>query len=102
MKSYLDRYGVTEEALLTLSVTVFLFSSATVPAASETILDQHKGEVNILRSLDASRKLLKGDILKLLPWSLIASSIEDALPIAVLRIAQGYDLLQALSHTVTI
>jgi len=26
MRSYLDRYGVAKESLLTLSVTVFLFS----------------------------------------------------------------------------
>jgi len=103
MKSYLDRYGVTRESLLTLSAMVFLFSSATVAAASKTIIAQHEGEINVLRSLGASRKLLKGDMLaRLLPWSLIASSIGAALAVAVLKVIQGYGLLQVVSHTVSI
>jgi len=103
MKSYLDRYGVTRESLLTLSAIVFLFSSATVAAASKTIIAQHEGEINVLRSLGASRKLLKGDMLaRLLPWSLIASSIGAALAVAVLKVIQGYGLLQVVSHTVSI
>jgi predicted lysophospholipase L1 biosynthesis ABC-type transport system permease subunit len=103
MKSYLDRYGVTRESLLTLSATVFLFSSTTVAAASKTIIAQHEGEINVLRSLGASRKLLKGDMLaRLLPWSLIASSIGAALAVAVLKVIQGYGLLQVVSHTVSI
>jgi ABC-type lipoprotein release transport system permease subunit len=102
MKSYLDRYGVTRESLLTLSVMVFLFSSATVAVTSKTIITQHKGEINVLRSLGASKKLLKRDVLiKLLPWTLIASSIGVTLAIVALTAIQAYGYLQVLSHSIT-
>jgi len=101
MRSYLDRYGVTREALLILSVMVFLFSTVSVTIASKTIITQHKGEINVLRSVGASKKLLKRDILiKLLPWSLIASSTGVVLAIIVLTVIQGCGYLKVLSHAV--
>jgi len=103
MKGYMDRYGVTRESLLILSVTTFLFSSATVALAYKTILTQHRGEISVLRSLGASRKLLKRDLtIKLLPWLLIASSLGVFLAIAILSAIQGFGFLQVLSHTLTI
>jgi predicted lysophospholipase L1 biosynthesis ABC-type transport system permease subunit len=101
MKSYMERYGVTEEALLTLSVTVFLFSSLTIILASKTVVTQHKGEINILRSIGASRRLLKIDIIiKLLPSVLAASIIGMLAASAILTVIQGFGYLQVLSYTV--
>jgi len=101
MKGYMDRYGLTREALLILSVTVFLFSSVSVAAAAKTVITQHKGEIGVLRSTGASKKMLKGDLLiKLLPWSLIASSMGVVLATVALTVIQGYGHLQLLSHTV--
>ncbi|MBS7635116.1 ABC transporter permease [Candidatus Bathyarchaeota archaeon] len=68
-----------------------------VPA--KTIIIQHKGEINILRSIGASKKLLKRDLLiKLLPCSVISSSIGVALAIAALTIIQECGCLKILSH----
>ena len=101
MKSYIDRYGLTREALLILSATTFLFSSLSITAAAKTVITQHRGEINVLRSVGASKKLLKRDLLiKLLPWSIIASIIGVALAAAILTIIQENGYLQVLSHTV--
>jgi ABC-type lipoprotein release transport system permease subunit len=101
MRSYMDRYGLTRESLLILSAMVFLFSSFSIAAASKTILAQHKGEINVLRSMGASKRLLKRDMLiKLLPWSIAASSLGLAMAAAVLTVIQGSGHMQVLSHTV--
>jgi ABC-type lipoprotein release transport system permease subunit len=101
MRSYLDRYGVTRESLLVLSAMVFLFSGVSVALASRTIMAQHKDEVSVLRSLGASRRLLKGDVLiKLLPWSLAASSMGLALATLALTAIQERGYLRVLSHSI--
>jgi len=101
MKNYLDRYGLTREALLVLSAAVFLFSSISIAAAAKTVITQHKGEIAVLRSVGASKKLLKRDILtKLLPWSLIASTIGITLAAVAFKIIQENSYLQVLSHTI--
>jgi len=101
MRSYMDRYGLTRESLLILSAVVFLFSSVSIAVASKAVLAQHKGEINVLRSMGASKRLLKRDILiKLLPWSIAASSLGLAMAVAVLTVIQGSGHLQVLSHTV--
>ena len=101
VKSYVERYGFTRESLLALAVAVFLLSSASVAVASRTVLIQHRGEVEVLRSLGASERLLKADLLlKLLPWSLIASSAGLASAIAALAALQAHGHLRALAHTI--
>ena len=101
MSSYIERYGVTRESLIILSIMVFLFSSASIAVASKIFLMQHKGEIEVLRSIGTSKKLLKRDILiKLLPLSIIASSIGFIAALIILTIIQGYGYLQVLSHTI--
>jgi ABC-type lipoprotein release transport system permease subunit len=101
MSSYIERYGVTRESLIILSIMVFLFSSASIIVASKIFLMQHKGEIEVLRSIGTSKKLLKRDILiKLLPLSIIASLIGFVAALIILTIIQGYGYLQVLSHTI--
>jgi len=101
MKSYLDRYGVTREALLVLSVVVLLLSSASIVIASKTVIAQHRSEIGILRSVGASGKTLRGDILiKLLPWSLLSSALGVLIASATLAFVQGQGYLRVLSHSV--
>jgi ABC-type lipoprotein release transport system permease subunit len=101
MKSYLDRYGITEQALIVLSVMVFLFSSVTVAVASQTLMQQHKEDIVTLRSIGASRKTLKFDILcKLLPLSLVASGLGILVTVLILTLLNGYGYLLVLSHRV--
>lgn len=102
MKSYMDRYGVTREALLILSVIVFFFSSASIATATKTLITQHKGEIQVLRSVGASQKTVKADILaKLLFWSLAASAAGITLATAILWLVEGKGYLQVLSHTIS-
>lgn len=103
MIGYMERYGLTKESLLTLSIMVFLFSSASIIIASETILIQHRGESNVLRSIGVSKKLLKIDLMmKLLPLSLAASLFGFVLAVIVLEMIQEHGYLRALSHTIPI
>jgi ABC-type lipoprotein release transport system permease subunit len=101
MSNYIERYGFTRESLLILSATIFLFSGVSIAAAAKTIIIQHKGEINILRSIGASKRLLKRDLLiKILPWSLTSSLIGTAMAISVLTIIQECGYLKVLSHVV--
>jgi len=101
MKTYLDRYGMTQETLLILSTVVFFFASATMFGASHTIIRQHEREIFVLRSLGTSAKTLKLDlIVKLLPWSLSASALGILISTALLFALEQSSALQALSHTI--
>jgi len=101
MKSYLNRYGVTKEALLILSIMVFILASASVASASTTLIRQHKHEVGVLKSLGASKKTIKTDLLvKLLSWSLAASAAGIILAAATLTVIEESGYLQVLSHRV--
>jgi putative ABC transport system permease protein len=103
MKGYLDRYGITREALLIISMMVFLLSSASIAMASKTLVNQHREEIGILRSIGASKTTVKKDILaKLLLWSLVASAIGILLGAAVLHFVEMEGYWQILSHTVTL
>jgi len=103
MRGYLERYGVTRESLLTLSIAVFFFSSFSIALGYKVIIAQHRGELDVLRSLGASRRLLKADLLaKLLPWSIMASFIGTAAGLATLNMIQEWGYLRVLSHTVPI
>jgi ABC-type lipoprotein release transport system permease subunit len=100
LKSYTDRYGLTRESLLILSIMVFLFSSVSIAVATRTIIAQHKGEIGVLRSIGASKKLLKRDVLiKILPWSIVVSSLGFVLAVVALTAIQGSGYFQVLSHT---
>ncbi len=95
----MERYGFTREALLILLTVIFLFSSVSITAAAKTIIIQHKGEINILRLIGASKKLLKRDLLiKILPWSIISSLIGVALAMAALTITHECGYIKILSH----
>jgi len=101
MRRYLDRYGVTKEALLILSIMVFILTSASVASACATLLQQHKREIGVLRSLGASKKTIKLDLLvKVLSWSLAASAAGITLATATLMAIEGSGYLQVLSHRI--
>lgn len=103
MKGYLDKYGITREALLIVSMMVFLLSSASIVMASKTLVNQHREEIGVLRSIGASKMTVKADILvKLLLWSLVSSAIGILLGAAILHFLEIGGFWQILSHTVTL
>jgi ABC-type lipoprotein release transport system permease subunit len=102
MKSYLDRYGITEQVLIVLSVMVFLFSGVTIAVASQTFMQQHKRDIVTLWSLGVSRKNIKIDVVsKLLPVALLASTLGLLITGLTLSLLQRFGYLQVLSHNVT-
>jgi ABC-type lipoprotein release transport system permease subunit len=101
MQGFLDRYGVTKEAFVVLSVMVFCFSSATILVACQTLLLQHKRSLATLHSIGVSQKQLKFDVVcKVLPISLIASFLGSILAAVILSVLGNYGFLMALSHEV--
>lgn len=102
MKSYMDTYGVSREALLILSIMVFAFASASVISASKTLIHQHKGEIEVLKSVGASNKTIKTDLLaKVLPWSLAFSMAGTGIGILTLMTIERSGYLQVLSHGIS-
>lgn len=100
IKNYLDRYGVTKEALLILSIMVFFLSSANIVLASEVLIIQNEKEIGILRSLGMSQRNLKVDLLvKLLLYSIVSSTVGILVAAIILTFAQEYEYLQVLSYT---
>ncbi len=102
-EAYVGRYGVTREAVLTVSVAVMLFSCLAVVAASRALVSEHRSELAVLRSLGASRRLLRVDMfLRLLPWA-AASSLLGALAASLyLTLARDLGLLLVLSHAMVL
>ena len=103
MEGYINRYGVTRETLLVFSITVLFFSSLSVASAAKTLIIHHRGEISILRSLGVSKGLLKRDLLiKLLPWSILASLFGLAFAAAILMLIHRYSSPELFFHTLPI
>lgn len=101
MKTFLDRYGMTRETLLILSAAVFIFATATIFASSHTLIRQHKPEITVLRSLGASAKTLKLDlVIKAIPLSVADSLVGMVIATVALLILQEVGQPQVLSHRV--
>jgi ABC-type lipoprotein release transport system permease subunit len=103
MKGYLTRYGVTKEALIVLSVLVFVFSAVTVIVASQTLLRQHKSELETLRSVGASVHQIKLDLFcKLLPLSVVSSLLGVLFAGLILTLLEQFGVLIVLTHRIAI
>lgn len=101
MRDYMERYGVTRESILILSIATIIFSGATILLAAETLISQHSDEIGVLRSIGASRKLLKRDIIfKLFPVFLTATVLGITAAIALLDIVLERGMLQVLFHNI--
>lgn len=102
MEGYMERYGVTRESIITLSTIIFLLSSTTIAFSTRTLIVQHERELQVLRSIGSSKKLLKKDmIIKLFPITLASSMAGIAATIIFLNTIIGQGYLQILSHTIT-
>lgn len=101
MKSYLNQYGVTKETIVILSLMVLIFASATGAWALKMFMDQHKREIDIIRSVGASGKKIKADLLiKVLSWSLVSSTLGIIIASGVLMVFEKAGYLQVLSHSI--
>lgn len=103
MRDYVDRYGFTKEALLAVSISMFIFASSCGLVASDLFITLHRESLDILRSLGLPRRALKMDILlKALPWSVLASLAGTLIALLLLLFAQRHGYLQFVSHAVPI
>ncbi len=102
MTSYLDRFGISKDTLIILSIAVLIFASGTAIVAITLFIKQHDTETSILRSIGVTSRKLKRDLfLKMLFWSLIATTIGTVVSVVVLMVFQNMGYLQVLSHTIT-
>jgi ABC-type lipoprotein release transport system permease subunit len=102
MQSYLDRFGVSKDALIILSASVLVFASGTAFVALSLFVRQHSNEISILRSIGVSAKKVKMDLtIRTVIWALVATLMGTAISALVLFIFQGLGYLQVLSHSIS-
>ena len=102
MTSYLDRFGISKDTLIILSIVVLIFASGTAVVAITLFIKQHDSETSILRSIGVTSRKLKRDLfLKMLFWCLIATAVGTLVSFGVLMVFQNTGYLQVLSHRIT-
>lgn len=103
MASYLNKYGVSLNMLLILSLIVFVLASASSFSASKTFMQQHELEMKVLRSIGMSNRSLKIDLaVKVLPYSLASSIFGTVIAIIMLVPINKIGSLRALCHTMNL
>ena len=74
MTSYLNRYGISKDTLIILSIVVLVFASGTAVCAITLFVRQHNYEIDVIRAIGVSTKKIKVDLsLKMLVWALTAT-----------------------------
>ena len=102
MQNYLDRYGISKDTLIILSIVVLVFSSGTATCAITLFIKQHSSDIDILRSIGVSSKKVKTDLtLRMVTWALIATIMGTIISAIAITIFQKIGYLQVLSHTIT-
>ena len=102
MQNYLNRYGISKDTLLVLSVVVLVFASATAVCAVTLFVKQHGTDIETLEALGLSSKKIKLDLLaRMIPLSLIATLIGTLVSALVLVCFESAGYLQVLSHTLS-
>jgi ABC-type lipoprotein release transport system permease subunit len=102
MTNYLDRYGISKDAIVILSFMVLILASGTATCAVTLFIKQHASDIDIIRSIGVSRRKLKIDLsIKMLIWSLIATTMGTLISATILIIFQQLGYLLVLSHAIT-
>lgn len=101
MGRYLEEFGATRGSLLALSAVIFIFAGAGVVVACRHLVSRHGRELFSLRSIGASSRYLKKDLLmKLMPWFLVSSLLGLGLGYGATLVLRGSGYLRILTHTV--
>jgi len=102
MQNYLDRYGISKDTLIVLSIVVLVFASGTAACAITLFIKQHSSDIDILRSIGVSAKKVKTDLtIRMVTWALIATILGTIISAIVITIFQKIGYLLVLSHTIT-
>ncbi|MCW4025645.1 MAG: ABC transporter permease [Candidatus Bathyarchaeota archaeon] len=102
MQNYLDRYGISKDALIVLSMSVFVFASGVSTCAITLFVRQHTANIAVLRSIGATERKMRVDLtLKMIFWALLATLLGTAVSVVVIMLFQSTGYLQVLSHIIT-
>jgi ABC-type lipoprotein release transport system permease subunit len=101
MQNYLNRYGVSKDTLMVLSVVVLGFASGTAVCAIRLFVKQHNSDLSTLQSIGVSKKQLKRDLTTRMSfWALIAILLGTLVSDGVLFVFQRWGFLLVLSHAI--
>jgi ABC-type lipoprotein release transport system permease subunit len=101
MESYLNRYGISKDTLIILSIVVLVFASGTATAAITLFVRQHSTDIATIRAIGVTAKKVKMDLaLRMIIWAAAATLIGTAISALVISEFQGLGYLQVLSHSI--
>jgi ABC-type lipoprotein release transport system permease subunit len=102
MTRYLNRYGISKDTIILLSVMVLVLASGTALAAITLFVKQHANDIDVIRSVGASSKKIKIDLtLRMLFWALIATAVGTVISAVALLFFQATGYFEVLSHTIS-
>ena len=102
MQSYLNRYGISKDTLIILSIVVLAFASGTAISAITLFVKQHSSDIDTIRSIGVSSKKIKTDLtIRMITWALIATVLGTLISAVFITAFQKLGYLQVLSHTIT-
>ncbi len=101
MQNYLDRYGISKDTLIVLSVVVLFFACGTAVCAISLFVKQHSSDIDTLRSLGVSERKIKADLaVRMVVWASAATLIGTALSAVAITVFGKVGYLQVLSHAI--
>jgi predicted lysophospholipase L1 biosynthesis ABC-type transport system permease subunit len=101
MQNYLNRYGVSKDTLIVLSVAVLAFASGTAACAIGLFVKQHNSDLATLQAIGVSKKRLKRDLTTRISfWALIAILLGTLISDGALSVFQSWGYLLVLSHSI--
>lgn len=102
MQKYLNRYGISKDTLIILSIAVLIFASGTVTSAITLFIKQHSTDIDTIKSIGASSRKIKADLaLRMITWALIATILGTLISAAFIVAFQKLGYLLVISHTIT-
>lgn len=101
MQSYLNRYGISKDTLIVLSIVVLALASGTATGAITLYVRQHNQDIEIIRSIGVTSKKVKTDLtIRLVTYVLLATILGTLISAAVISVFQQLGYLQVLSHSI--
>jgi len=102
MQDYLNRFGISKDTLVVLSILVLVFASGTATGAITLFVKQHSSDIDVLRSIGVTAKKLKADLaLKMITWAILATLIGTAVSAVAIIALNNLGYLQVLSHSIS-
>lgn len=101
MRNFLGEYGISRATLLALALSVFLFSGSAAVFACRHLVKRHEDDISILRSIGASERTLKIDLVfKLIPWLIMSSVLGLGLGYGLIFLLGRMNYLRLVTHTI--